>query len=147
MKRFLLLGAIALTALMPSARAQGTAFTYQGRLTDGASPANGSYDLRFALHDAPSGGAPITPAITNSATPVVDGLFIVMLDFGSAFPGANRWLDIGVRSNGTSDPFIPVTPRQPLTATPYAITAGEVTSRYCIGSSSEWLARRNRYKR
>jgi hypothetical protein len=29
-----------------SINAQGTAFTYQGRLNDGASPANGSYDLR-----------------------------------------------------------------------------------------------------
>jgi len=25
----------------------GTAFTYQGRLTDGANPATGIYDLRF----------------------------------------------------------------------------------------------------
>jgi hypothetical protein len=31
---------------LSTALAQGTAFTYQGRLTDGASPANGSYDLK-----------------------------------------------------------------------------------------------------
>ncbi len=30
-----------------AAFAQTTAFTYQGRLTDGGSPANGSYDLQF----------------------------------------------------------------------------------------------------
>ena len=29
--------------------AQGTAFTCQGRLNDGASPANGAYDLTFEL--------------------------------------------------------------------------------------------------
>ena len=30
---------------------QTTAFTYQGKLTDGGNPANGSYDLQFALFD------------------------------------------------------------------------------------------------
>jgi hypothetical protein len=29
--------------------AQGTAFTYQGRLNEGANPANGIYDLRFTI--------------------------------------------------------------------------------------------------
>ena len=33
-----------------------TAFTYQGRLSDGGLPANGAYDLRFALFDAASDG-------------------------------------------------------------------------------------------
>jgi hypothetical protein len=45
-----LIRATALAALLPtllSAAPLGTAFTYQGRLTDGASPANGSYDLQF----------------------------------------------------------------------------------------------------
>ena len=40
-----------------SATALTTTFTYQGRLTDGGSPANGAYDLRFILYDAESGGA------------------------------------------------------------------------------------------
>jgi len=35
-----------------AAHAQGTAFTYQGRLNDGANPASGIYDLRFAIYDA-----------------------------------------------------------------------------------------------
>jgi hypothetical protein len=35
---------------------QGTAFTYQGRLQDGGSPAGGAYDLRFVLYDAAAGG-------------------------------------------------------------------------------------------
>ena len=34
----------------------GTAFTYQGRLTDGGIPANGAYDFGFVLQDAPSYG-------------------------------------------------------------------------------------------
>src|SRR5437764_6560386 len=32
------------------------AFTYQGRLLDNSVPANGQYDLQFALFDAVSGG-------------------------------------------------------------------------------------------
>jgi hypothetical protein len=39
--------------------ALGTAFTYQGRLTDGDVPAEGSYDFRFILYDATSGGAQV----------------------------------------------------------------------------------------
>ena len=33
--------------------APSTAFTYQGRLLDGGQPANGAYDLQFALSSAP----------------------------------------------------------------------------------------------
>ena len=45
-----------LNAGLSTLQAQGTAFTYQGRLDEAASPAHGSYDLQFALHDAASGG-------------------------------------------------------------------------------------------
>src|SRR5207302_4141308 len=34
----------------------GSGFTYQGRLKDGGSPANGQYDIVFTLFDAPSAG-------------------------------------------------------------------------------------------
>jgi len=79
--------------------AQGTAFTYQGRLKDGGGPANGSYDLRFALFDASAGGT-ISGVITNSATMVSNGIFNVMLDFGAAFNGSNFWLEIAAHTNG-----------------------------------------------
>jgi len=115
-----------LAALCLSAHAQGTAFNYQGRLNDGASLANGSYDMRFALFDANSAGAQQGSTITNNATIVSNGLFTVTLDFDNQFSGANRWLEIGVRTNGAAVFFI-LNPRQPLTPTPYAITAGNVT--------------------
>src|SRR5258708_29467300 len=103
--------------------AQGTAFTYQGRLNDGASPANGNYDLRFTLYGVLAGGSIVGGPLTNAPTVVSNGLFTVMLDFGaSAFAGADRWLEIGVRSNGVGA-FSALRPRQQLTATPYAITA------------------------
>lgn len=39
-----------------SAIAQSPAFTYQGRLDSGGSPASGIYDLRFTLYDEAGGG-------------------------------------------------------------------------------------------
>jgi trimeric autotransporter adhesin len=107
--------------------AQGTAFTYQGSLTDGAGRANGLYDFQFAIYDAISGNALVGAPITNSAVSVSNGLFTTTLDFGpGVFTGPPRWLDISVRSNGIIA-FTLVTPRQALTATPYAITASNLT--------------------
>lgn len=102
----------------------GTAFTYQGRLTDSAQPATGIYDLRFTMCDLPSGGSPIAGPITNSPVAVNNGLFTVTLDFGEGvFTGAARWLEIGVRTNGSPDDFTLLAPRQPLTPAPYALYA------------------------
>jgi hypothetical protein len=110
-----------------SCLAQGTAFTYQGRLDDGTNPAAGIYDLRFSIHDLPSGGSVVGGPVTNSATVVSNGLFTVTLDFGTGvFNGAGRWLEIGVRANGAAL-FTDLTPRQQITATPYAVTASNVT--------------------
>src|SRR3989449_3473815 len=99
---------------------QGTAFTYQGRLNDGASLATGSYDLTFTLFDSPSGGTQQGSILTNTAAAVSNGLFTLTLDFGNQFPGANRWLEIGVRTNGGSG-FATLSPRQQITAAPYAV--------------------------
>ena len=103
-----------------SAFGQGTALTYQGRLNDGTNPANGSYDLRFGLYNAASGGAQQGNAITNSPTGITNGLFTVTLDFGNQFTGADRWLEIGVRING-GGAFTTLAPRQPITSAPYAV--------------------------
>jgi len=46
--------------------AQGTAFTYQGRLNDSGIPANGSYDLTFSVWNAASGPAPVGGTLTGS---------------------------------------------------------------------------------
>jgi hypothetical protein len=103
-----------------SAAPLGTAFTYQGKLTDAGVPANGQYDLTFTLYDALNGGAQEGATRTNSATGVSTGLFTVTLDFGAdVFTGEARWLEIGVRTNGAAD-FTMLVPRQELTPTPYA---------------------------
>jgi hypothetical protein len=106
------------------ARAQGTAFTYQGRIHDTGTPVNGVYDLRFAAYGVAGGGTPLAGPVTNSAVAVRDGFFTVTLDFGAnLFTGAPRWLEVGVRSNGV-EPFVDLSPRQALTASPYALFAG-----------------------
>ncbi|MCU0785788.1 MAG: hypothetical protein MUF81_17440, partial [Verrucomicrobia bacterium] len=100
-----------------------SAISYQGRLADGPNPASGSYDLRFSLHTAAS-GPQLGTAITNAATLVTNGLFTVTLDFGGGlFTGEARWLEIGVRTSGGAGDFTTLTPRQPLTAAPYALYA------------------------
>ena len=117
---------IGATAQLCLAGGLGNAFTYQGQLKDGFAPANGSYDLTFSLFGVSSGGSAVGGPVTNSATGVTNGLFTVALDFGANFPGADRWLEIAVRTNGAGA-FSTLTPRQSITAAPYAITAGNLT--------------------
>ena len=125
-----ILASAVLLCCLADARAQSTAFTYQGRLNDGATPANGSYDLRVALYDTVALGSQWGNLLTNSATAVSNGLFIVTLDFGNQFPGANRWLEIAVRTNGGGT-FSALSPRQKITPTPYAMFAA---SAYVLNS-------------
>ena len=115
-------------------RAQGTAFTYQGRLNDTNGPANGSYDGRFTLYSgATNGSAVVAGPVTNAAVTVSNGLFTTTIDFGNVFNGDPRWLEIGVQTSGGTN-FVTLTPRQPVTPTPYAITAGNVTGVVANGS-------------
>jgi hypothetical protein len=112
-----------LTFLPPAVFAQGTAFTYQGRLNGGSSPANGNYDFTFALF---SGGSTNSTQIgatqTNLAVAVNNGLFTATLDFGDIFTGNAAWLAIGVRGSGESS-FTMLMPLQPVTPAPYALYA------------------------
>src|SRR5579859_7568341 len=82
--------------------AQGTAFTYQGQLQDnGVNPANGRYDLTFALFTSSSGGSQLGNILTNTAVGVTNGLFTVTEDFGAVFNGlSSYWVQIGLRTNG-----------------------------------------------
>jgi hypothetical protein len=117
--------------------AQTTAFTYSGKLTDNGNPANGNFDLQFALFDNAQGGAQIGANQTVPGTAVNAGVFTVQLDFGvNAFPGANRFLEIGVRPAGVGN-FTVLDPRQQISSTPYAIRtlsagAADALSGNCI---------------
>jgi len=116
-----------LLVTQPDVLAQTTAFTYQGRLNDGNAPASGSYDLSFSVWNTASGPAQLGGTLTTNGVAVSNGLFTVTLDFGAGvFTGPDRWLEIGVRSNGAGA-FFTLAPRQALTPSPYAITAARVS--------------------
>ena len=112
---------------LTTVHAQGTAFTYQGRLNSGANPATGLYDFQFALSNAPSGGSQIGGTATNLAVGVTNGLFTTTLDFSNVFNGQSVWLAISVRTNAAGG-YVGLTPLQPLTPAPYAIYAGAASA-------------------
>jgi hypothetical protein len=126
-RMFLVLLVVVIMSSTASARpleaALGTGFTYQGRLTNSGLPANGTYDLEFKLYDALSGGAQVGSTVTKDDVTVTAGLFTVQLDFGNVFDGTALYLQIGVRPGASVGAYTPLTPRQQLTATPYALYA------------------------
>jgi hypothetical protein len=102
----------------------GTAFTYQGRLSNSGAAANGAYDFRFRLYDAPGGGLQIGPTVTQTAVLVNNGLFTVALDFGAVFDATALYLEIAV-SPASGGNYTPLSPRQALTPAPYAHYASQ----------------------
>ena len=123
-------------ALAPAhALAQGTAFSYQGRLASNNRPANGSFDLEFSLFNQPSEGARIGAVLSFPATPVTNGLFHLSLDFGQgAFDGSDRWVEIAVRTHGTG-PLTTLVPRRPVLASPQAHFAATAASAQSVPAS------------
>lgn len=100
----------------------GTAFTYQGELRDAGGPVNGTCDLQASLWDAFTGGSQVGTTQSRPGTALANGLFTVRLDFGpAAFDGAARWLQVAVRCPAGSGSYAVLTPRQDLTAAPYAL--------------------------
>jgi len=133
--KLMLFLALVFSPSLIAAATLGSAFTYQGRLADGGNPAQGSYDLGFAIYDSPTSGTQIGYTITNAAAHVSNGLFTVTLDFGSGiFDGGDRWLAIAVRTNG-GGVFTDLTPRQALTPTPYALFAPSAGSAAAVTGS------------
>jgi hypothetical protein len=103
----------------------GTDFTYQGRLRQSGDVVNSSADLQFRLWDAAAGGSAVSSIQQPTNVAIVDGLFTVPIDFlNNVWDGSERWLEIAVRvphDPGNSLPFTTLTPRQAVTATPYAL--------------------------
>ena len=82
-KFYSLLILIGLLSFPSSLRAQSTAFKYQGQLSAAGQPANGRYDLTFALYTESTGGSPAAGPLATNAVAVSNGLFTVVLDFGA----------------------------------------------------------------
>lgn len=100
----------------------GSAFTYQGRLTDNAgSPLSGTYDFEFGLFAQSVGGQALAAAGRDDLE-VNGGLFTLPLDFGQGmFRGEARYLEIGVREGFGAASFETLVPRQLVAAVPYAL--------------------------
>ena len=101
--------------------------TYQGYLQENAIPVEGSCDLTFALYDAESNANRLGATEIEADVMVSQGRFTVQLNeaaqFGeTAFDGAARWLEIAVRCPAAQGEFTTLTPRQPLTASPHALS-------------------------
>lgn len=121
-KLILLAGVLVLSTAILSA--QSTAFTYQGRLHNAGTPADGLYEMQFTLYDALVDGHVVGTPQTAAPVAVNNGLFAVSLNFGpGAFMGADRWLEITVTVFGSDMVPTKLEPRQPLTAAPYALHA------------------------
>lgn len=118
-------------------------FTYQGELQDGDTPIDGVCDFQFSLWDALSSGTQIGSTQTNNAVSVSNGRFTILLNnlnqFGSnPFSGDARWLQIAVRCPAGSGGYTTLTPRQELTAAPYAhgLRPGAVVSGLVSGGKA-----------
>jgi hypothetical protein len=123
--RALIVSACAVTSIQTASRAEpvGTAFMYQGQLKAEGFPADGSYDFRFLLFPDPEGQVAVGGALFRDGVPVNNGLFTVELDFDAAvFTGDALWLEVGVREH-TQISYTTLSPRQPITAAPYAAYA------------------------
>lgn len=118
-----------LASLAAPAMAQsGTDISYQGRLKLSGALVNGPADFQFRLYGQTSGGTQIGTTQQFDNVSVVDGLFTARPDFGQfGFTGASRYLEIAVRSPAGTGNFVILTPRQAITAAPYALKVPGVT--------------------
>lgn len=131
---FLILAlALLLTTRSALADPLGAAFTYQGQLKRGGASFTGTCAMQFSLFDAASGGIQIGSTLTQNSVTVSGSLFTTTLDFGTGiFTGNTRYLEIAVRC-GSDTGYTTLSPRQQLTAVPYALYALNAPS-----SGSSW---------
>src|SRR3954447_20005881 len=116
--KHLLLIILGVALLVSVVRGQGTAFTYNGRLSENGSPASGTYDFRFTLYSGQT--QPLDQTFTG--VPVTSGLFTLTLNFGQEiFDGGPLDLGVEVRTNGVAGPYAQLSLRQPILSAPYAI--------------------------
>jgi hypothetical protein len=130
MKNNLLINSLVLLALTSGVSrgfAQGSAFTYQGRLNDGPNLANGNYEILFRPFGVSTGGSQLT--IPNiRLVNVSNGLFTTSMDFGATiFDGGAVFLQLEVRTNGGPS-YTVLSPRQQITPAPYSTFAAQAAT-------------------
>lgn len=110
------------TATINSPRCVAEAFTYQGRLSDNSLSPTAVYQMQFKVFSELAGGSQVGSTVENLNVSVTNGVFTVQINVNEplAFRGANRFLEISVRRN-SGEAYSTLTPRQQITAVPYAI--------------------------
>lgn len=106
--------------------------TYQGRLLNAGSPANGNYDFEFKIIN---GSGTVIQTIQALGVSVTNGIFTARFPVNISTFSANSVtsLSVGVRQLPT-DQFTPLAPSQPVSAAPvafrahYAMSAGTASS-------------------
>ena len=130
--------------LSATSLAQTSSFTYQGKLTDGGVAANGQYDLTFKLYNLASGGTQIGLDVVLDDVQVIAGVFTAILDFGSSpfTSETGKYLEIAVRPGASTGTFTMLSPRQPITSSPFSIktlraSSADSLSAACVGCVSD----------
>jgi hypothetical protein len=105
-------------------------FSYQGELRDDGQPEPGPCDFQFGLWDAPTLGSQVGLTQTLNSVQLDNGRFTVLLnDDGqigtNPFAGQALWLAIEVDCPSGTGSYVSLTPRQQLTAAPYAHFSAE----------------------
>ncbi len=113
-------------------RANGSnaGFTYQGRLTNAGAPYTGTGDIRATIYDAAIGGNVVASPFAIPGVAFTQGLFNVRIPAAASTfdPGADRWLEIEVRTPAGGGAFNVLSPRQRITSAPTAISAATATT-------------------
>jgi len=119
----LMLLVFGLNSSISLAATTGSAFSYQGELTDNGSPANGDYDITVSLFPNLTGGSSVMDE-SFPDTPVVNGLFNLRVDFGDVvYENSDIYyieIEITPSSGGATSVLAP---RNELLAVPYAVQA------------------------
>ncbi len=126
----------------------GTAFVYQGELSQGGSASTGTFDIRFRLFDALSAGNQVGTTLCLDNVAVSNGRFTAPLDFGSVFAGDIRFLEIEVRADtglacDNSVGYDLLSPRQVLSPAPGAIFATSAGSAVTAASATNAVTASN----
>ncbi len=103
----------------------GNGFTYQGFLHKNGAAITASCDFQFSLWDQEIGGSQVGALQLIEGVPVIGGRFTSVLNsdgqmLARPFTGKARYLKVAVRCPGDDLSFTILSPRQNLTAAPYA---------------------------
>jgi hypothetical protein len=104
---------------------------FQGRLVSSdATPITEPTLITFKLYDVPTGGTAIGNQIDKTINPDNNGTFSTTLEFNSSYFNENdRWLEVQVQGD------LAMTPRQRISAVPYAYRAVTAETLSGVGST------------